>query len=70
MNDSGAACPACGEPARLLCAGCNRAFCADHLERRFAMGYIYLCAQCLREQSSGSEKAGKRTRREKDADRS
>jgi hypothetical protein len=40
-------CAACGEPSRLLCAGCRQSFCLDHLERHFAMGYFYFCAECL-----------------------
>jgi hypothetical protein len=40
-------CAACGEPGRLHCAGCGRTFCADHVERHFAMGYFYFCAKCL-----------------------
>ncbi len=40
-------CATCAEPARLHCAGCNRTFCVDHLQRRFAMGYFYFCAECL-----------------------
>ena len=40
-------CAACGEPGRLHCAGCDRTFCVDHVERRFAMGYFYFCAECL-----------------------
>jgi hypothetical protein len=39
-------CAACGERGRLLCAGCGRTFCPDHVERHFAMGYFYLCAEC------------------------
>ena len=50
MNDSAAACAVCGEPARLHCAGCDRVFCVEHLERRFAMGYAYFCATCLAKQ--------------------
>jgi hypothetical protein len=40
-------CAACGEPGRLHCAGCGRTFCVDHVERHFAMGYFYFCAECL-----------------------
>jgi hypothetical protein len=45
--DETAVCARCGEPARLLCSGCGRTFCIDHLERRFAMGYHYFCPSCL-----------------------
>jgi len=39
-------CAACGARGRLLCAGCGGTFCADHVTRHFAMGYLYLCSAC------------------------
>ncbi len=44
-------CAVCGEPGRLHCAGCDRTFCVDHVERHFAMGYFYFCAECLAKQA-------------------
>lgn len=39
-------CPVCGERATLHCAGCGRVFCAEHVQRGFALGYTFLCATC------------------------
>jgi hypothetical protein len=39
-------CPVCGERATLHCAGCGRVFCAEHIQRGFALGYTFLCATC------------------------
>ena len=39
-------CPVCGERATLHCAGCGRVFCAEHVQRGFALGYTFLCAAC------------------------
>jgi hypothetical protein len=60
-------CAACGEPGRLHCAGCDRTFCVDHVERRFAMGYFYFCAECLAAREASP--ADRRSRQKKGADR-
>lgn len=39
-------CAICGAFGRLHCADCDRTFCVEHVERHFAMGYFYLCAEC------------------------
>jgi hypothetical protein len=64
VNDPVSTCPVCSEPARLHCAGCDRVFCTDHLQRRFAMGYFYLCAECIAKQGTGAigAKRGRQTR--------
>jgi hypothetical protein len=54
-------CAACGEFGRLHCAGCDRTFCVEHVERRFAMGYFYLCASCAAQQAT--QAAAERTRK-------
>jgi|NGEPerStandDraft_6_1074524.scaffolds.fasta_scaffold186269_1 hypothetical protein len=63
IDDETATCPLCGAPARLRCTGCNRAFCVDHLERRFVMGYVYCCATCLAKQEASPGKAAKRRKK-------
>jgi hypothetical protein len=58
-------CAVCGEPARLHCAGCDRVFCVDHVERRFAMGYFYFCAACLAQQEAAEAASANKRRRKK-----
>ena len=59
-------CAVCGEYGRLHCADCNRTFCAEHVERHFAMGYFYLCATCTA-QRQAQEPAPEPKRRRKKA---
>ena len=60
MQDAGTTCAECGAFGRLRCAGCARSFCADHVERRFAMGYVYFCVECLaREAAKQMPKRGR-----------
>ena len=63
MDDTASMCAACGEPARLVCSGCQRIFCVEHLERHFAMGYFYFCAECLARQAAAEQ--GKRSGRKR-----
>jgi hypothetical protein len=68
MDAEQALCPMCGEWGRLRCADCGRAFCVEHVERHFAMGYFYLCADCAakraaEEAASDQRKAPRRRRR-------
>jgi hypothetical protein len=61
-------CAVCGEFGRLHCAGCDRTFCAEHVERHFAMGYFYLCAECTALQAAQQAQEGqtpKRSRRKR-----
>lgn len=68
MEQQEQTCAACGEYGRLHCAGCDRTFCVEHLERHFAMGYFYLCAECAARQAAQAERdtpAVKRPRRKR-----
>jgi hypothetical protein len=61
-------CAVCGEFGRLHCAGCDRTFCVEHVERHFSMGYFYLCAECTARQAAQdaqTQPAPKRTRRKR-----
>jgi hypothetical protein len=69
MTDEAMTCHICGERARLYCAGCSGVFCADHVERRFAMGYFYFCAECLAKQEAAAA-ARSTKRRTKPPDKS
>jgi hypothetical protein len=62
MTDEIPECAVCGEPARLHCAGCDRVFCVEHIERKFAMGYFYFCAECLARQAAQSAASQRKKR--------
>jgi predicted RNA-binding Zn-ribbon protein involved in translation (DUF1610 family) len=40
-------CPVCGERATLHCASCGQVYCAEHVARGFAMGYAFVCVDCV-----------------------
>lgn len=67
MNDETTVCTACGEPGRLVCAGCQRIFCVEHLERHFVMGYFYFCAECLASAEASVDTTKPRKARKKQA---
>ena len=51
-------CPICGERATLRCANCERYVCADHVARGFALGYVFVCVDCIAEAQAASAQDG------------
>ena len=53
-------CPVCGERATLHCASCGQVYCAEHVARGFALGYAFVCVECvaaMRQAMEGEQEA-------------